>query len=235
MKIAILFLLSFNILLHAENLKIHFVGAAGEYKAEESLKAYRKLLESSFKVEVSETYTKDKSKEAPNFEKVKDADVLLVFARRLNLSKENLKILKDHLAAGKPVVGIRTASHAFQNFLELDAAYFGGSYNGHGKDMNVKMSTEDGSHEILKGVEVSGWERHDKPYYNDKNASDVKVLLKGTEPGGRVHPMAWTRERGSQKVFYTSLGLPADFKNEKFILLLNNSLKWVTNGQLEKK
>ena len=235
MKFIILFLLNFSLLLHAESLKVHFVGASKEYKAEDSLKAYKKVLEASYKIEVSETYTKDKSKEAPNFEKVKDADVLIVFARRLSLSKGNLKLFKTHLAAGKPVIGIRTASHAFQNFLELDAKFFGGSYKGHGKDMTVKMSAENSSHEILKGLQVAGWERHDKPYYNDKNAPDVKVLLKGTESGGRVHPMAWTREVGKQKFFYTSLGLPADFKDEKFITLLNNSLSWVTNGKLDKK
>ena len=235
MKLVLFFLIFFSVLLHAENLKVHFVGASKEYKAEDSLKAYKKVLEAAYKVEVSETYTKDKSKEAPNFASLKEADVLVVFARRLNLSKENLKLLKAHLESGKPVIGIRTASHAFQNFLELDAKYFGGSYKGHGKDMKVKMSTEAAAHEILKGIKVDGWERHDKPYYNDKNSSDVKVLLKGTEPGGRVHPMAWTRELDKQRIFYTSLGLPGDFKNPQFIQLLNNSLFWATNGKLEKK
>ena len=235
MKLISIILLSFSVLLHAENIKIHFVGASKEYKAEDSLKKFKELLEKEYSVAITETYTKDKSKSAPNFDKVKEADVLVVFARRLNLSKENLAILKSHLESGKPVIGIRTASHAFQNFLELDSKYFGGSYKGHGKDMKVKMSSENSSHEILKGLEVAGWERGDKPYYNDKNASDVKVLLKGTEPGGRVHPMAWTRELGKQKIFYTSLGLPADFENKNFQNLIINSLNWVTEGKLKKK
>ncbi|MCM8526714.1 MAG: ThuA domain-containing protein [Lentisphaeraceae bacterium] len=235
MKVFLILLFTTSILLHAENIKIHFVGASKEYKAEQSLKAYKQILEKTYKVSVSETYTKDKSKEAPGFEKVKEADVLLVFARRLTLNKEALSTLKAYLDSGRPVIGIRTASHAFQNFLELDKQYFGGSYNGHGKTMDVKMSTEAASHEILKGVDVTGWSRSDKPYYNDKNASDVSVLLKGTEPGGRVHPMAWTRLLGKQRIFYTSLGLPDDFKNPKFIRLLNNSLEWVSEGKLEKK
>ncbi|MCM8539515.1 MAG: ThuA domain-containing protein [Lentisphaeraceae bacterium] len=235
MKLFLVLFITLTSLLHAEKIKVHFVGAAGEYKAEESLKTYKQALEKSFDVSVTETYTKDKSKDAPGFENIKNADVLVVFARRLSLSKGNLALLKEYLESGKPVIGIRTASHAFQNFLELDKKYFGGSYKGHGKTMDVKMSTDAGSHEILKGVEVANWSRKDKPYYNDKNASDISVILKGTEPGGRVHPMAWTRVLGKQRIFYTSLGLPEDFKNEKFIQLLNNSLNWVSEGKLAKK
>lgn len=226
-------LLIFSVgILHAENVKIHFIGASQEYKAEDSLKVYKEKLEKKFKVSVSSTYTKDKSKTAPNFEMIKEADVLVVFARRLNLSKENLAILKEYLESGKPVVGIRTASHAFQNFLELDSKYFGGSYKGHGKSMQVSMSTAKMESEILKGIKVDGWVRKDKPYYNDSNSADIKILLKGTEPGGRVHPMAWSRVKGQQRLFYTSLGLPEDFKDERFISLLNNALVWVTNGKL---
>jgi len=235
MKLIFLFLLSLSVLLHADTVKIHFVGASKEYKAEDSLKAYKKVLESTFKVEVTETYTKDKSKDAPNFDKVKDADILVVFARRLTLSKDNLKLLKGHLEAGKPVIGIRTASHAFQNYLELDAKYFGGSYKGHGKDMKVEMAAQNSDDEILKGIKIQNWQRHDKPYYNDKNAADVKVLLTGKEPGGRVHPMAWSREINKQRLFYTSLGLPADFKDERFVKLLNNALGWALKGTLERK
>lgn len=235
MKCLIILFISLTTLLHAENLKVHLIGASQEYKAEESMSLYRQALEKQFSVSVTETYTKDKSKEAPGFAKVKDADVLIVFARRLSLSKGNLAILKAYVESGKPIIGIRTASHAFQNFLELDGKYFGGSYKGHGKMMDVTMSTELNSHEILNGVEVSGWSRKDKPYYNDKNASDVKVILSGKEPSGRLHPMAWTRVLGKQRVFYTSLGLPEDFQNERFLKLLNNSLNWASEGKLQKK
>lgn len=153
-------------MLHAENMRIHFIGASKEYKAEASLKSLKKLLEAKYDVTVSETYTKDKSKKAPDFAKLKDADVIVVFARRLSLSDENLAILKEYLSSKKPLIGIRTASHAFQNFLQLDKEFFGGSYKGHGKAMTVTMSSK-GKHEILNGVTAS-WTRQDKPYYNDK-------------------------------------------------------------------
>lgn len=235
MKLLIVLLLSISTLLHAEKLSVHFIGASKEYKAEDSLKVYKSILEKEFDVSVTETYTKDKSKEAPNFEKIKEADLIIVFARRLNLSKANLVVLNAHLESGKPVIGIRTASHAFQNFLEIDAKYFGGSYKGHGKMMDVKMSSAKSSHEVLKGVDLSSWSRKDKPYYNDKNAADVTVLLTGKEPGGREHPMAWVRLLDKQRIFYTSLGLPDDFKDARFISLLNNAVNWASGGKLEKK
>ncbi|MCM8529693.1 MAG: ThuA domain-containing protein [Lentisphaeraceae bacterium] len=222
-------------MLHAESLRIHLIGASKEYKAESSLKTLKKVLEEKYQVTVSETYTKDKSKKAPNFEQVKDADLVIVFARRLNLSDDNLVTLKNYLASKKPLMGFRTASHAFQNFLQLDQEYFGGSYKGHGKTMTVSMSSSESQDEILNDVVVESWTRKDKPYYNDKNAKDIKVLLTGKEPSGRVHPMAWTRELSGQKVFYTSLGLPEDFQNANFLTMIQNAINWSVSGKLSKK
>jgi hypothetical protein len=41
------------------------------------------------------------------------ADVLLVSVRRRTPPKAQLEAIRRHITAGKPVVGIRTASHAF--------------------------------------------------------------------------------------------------------------------------
>ena len=44
---------------------------------------------------------------------IDDADVLLVSVRRRALPNDELEAIRRHVAAGKAVVGIRTASHAF--------------------------------------------------------------------------------------------------------------------------
>ena len=46
--------------------------------------------------------------------------MLLVFTRRLNVDGGELERFKDYCSEGRPIVGVRTASHAFQNWLAFD-------------------------------------------------------------------------------------------------------------------
>ena len=50
----------------------------------------------------------------PGIEALKDADLLVIFARFLNPPTEQMAHLADYLARGGPVVGLRTSSHAFK-------------------------------------------------------------------------------------------------------------------------
>ena len=49
----------------------------------------------------------------PGLETITEADALLVSVRRRPLKPAQMKLLREYVAAGKPVLGIRTASHAF--------------------------------------------------------------------------------------------------------------------------
>jgi len=49
----------------------------------------------------------------PHIEEVSKADLLVVFARRIALPHKQMGIMKSYLAKGKPLIGIRTANHAF--------------------------------------------------------------------------------------------------------------------------
>jgi type 1 glutamine amidotransferase len=49
--------------------------------------------------------------------------------------------------------------------------------------------------------------------------------LTGTA-GQKTEPIAWTRMCGSSRVFYTSLGHPADFEQPQFRRLLVNAIRW---------
>ena len=46
-------------------------------------------------------------------EALKDADLLVLFSRRRFPPKDQMAAIRAHLAAGKPLLGIRTANHAF--------------------------------------------------------------------------------------------------------------------------
>src|SRR5690606_28248173 len=49
----------------------------------------------------------------PGMEPLQDADLLIVFARRIALPVDQMRAIKEYLAKGKPLIGIRTAHHAF--------------------------------------------------------------------------------------------------------------------------
>jgi len=50
----------------------------------------------------------------PGLEALKEADLMIIFTRFRNLPDEQMKYIVDYLEQGKPVIGIRTATHAFQ-------------------------------------------------------------------------------------------------------------------------
>ena len=55
----------------------------------------------------------------------------IFYTRRLQIEGESLDAVKKFVKSGKPIVGIRTASHGFQNYLQMDKDVFGGNYGGH--------------------------------------------------------------------------------------------------------
>jgi type 1 glutamine amidotransferase len=157
---------------------------------------------------------------------------LVVYARRLELSGAQLKMVKDYIASGRPVIGIRTASHAFQNYLEFDRDVLGGSYSGHlGDEKGIKVIVNNGTarHPVMSGV--YGWTRSGKLYRNKELEKGVEMLLAG-QGTKETHPLAWVRTIGKQRVFYTSMGLPEDFSNDTFNKLLINAVEWTTGRTL---
>lgn len=49
----------------------------------------------------------------PGLESLKSADLLVIFTRFRNLPDDQLKHVADYVETGKPIVGLRTATHAF--------------------------------------------------------------------------------------------------------------------------
>ncbi len=154
-----------------------------------------------------------------------DTDVLLVFTRRLTMAGPELERIRRYCAAGKPVVGIRTASHAFQQWLEFDREILGGHYDGHfssGPLCHVDVVAADD--EILSGV--LPFNSQGSLYRTAPLAADAQLLLNGrTEE--QTEPVAWTRASAEcGRVFYTSLGHQKDFWELDFLRLIENALLW---------
>jgi putative membrane-bound dehydrogenase-like protein len=219
----------------AKKLKVVMVSGSFEYKSDDSLAAFKKHLEANYPVECVLVSAKgEKDAALPGLEALDTADVAVFFTRRLQIDGDSLERVKKYVKSGKPVVGVRTASHGFQKWLEMDTEVLGGDYKGHfGAGVAEVRPTDKGKdHPVLKGV--SAFKTNGSLYKNPNVAADVSVLLQGTM-GKESEPVAWTRETGGRRVFYTSLGHPDDFKDDNFVRLLTNGLAWATKSEWKAK
>jgi type 1 glutamine amidotransferase len=100
----------------------HIVLVSGdeEYRSEEALPQLGKILarHHGFKCTVLFAIGDDgtinpNASNIPGLEALKTADLMVIFTRFRNLPDDQMKHIVDYLNAGKPVVGIRTATHAF--------------------------------------------------------------------------------------------------------------------------
>ncbi len=166
------------------------------------------------------------------------ADALVLYARREPLTPAQKQDVQAFLQAGKPLIALRTASHAFSPRGDLpqgmvrwdtfDAEVLGGSYHGHltdGSRVRV-VSDHNASHPILAGLDSDHWESDSALYLVAPIDPAAQVLLTGGKDGDREQPVAWTRQFGKAPVFYTSLGSPADFQMGVFQHLMSNAVSW---------
>ena len=222
-----------------------------EYKTEVTLPAFAKsdLEPLGFQVTIVHADSKDKNRFPGIVEALKKADILFVSVRRRLPPKDQLDAIRAHVAAGKPVVGIRTASHAFSlrdetlrkaalasgldEWPEFDAQVLGGHYtNHHGAGPKTAVSIADGAkdHSILRGLSVAELTGNGSLYLVRPLSSSATPILIGTVEGKEPEPIAYTNIAGPKKarVFYTSFGHPQDFENPQFRKLLVNAIFWTT-------
>jgi putative membrane-bound dehydrogenase-like protein len=208
-------------------LTVCLVSGSVEYQSDASLAAFQEYLEKKHGIRCTRAFRKADD-DLPGLENLESCDVMLLFTRRLTISGEQLERVKKYCRAGKPVVAVRTASHAFQNWLALDKEVLGGNYKNHypeGPPCQVQVVEKARDHPVLQGF--TPYPSVASLYKNTGLAKDTEVLLMGSIPG-HTEPLAWTRLHNGGRVFYTSLGHPRDFENESFRRLLTNALYWTT-------
>ena len=212
-------------------LKVVMLSGAFEYRSHETLPILKKRLEADLQATCTLLQArKRKGHDVPGMEALDDADVLVVFMRRQSLRADQLRRFKAWCEAGKPVVGIRTASHAVQTWLVFDKLVLGGNYRGHyrgGPDCKVTLTEAGKKHPILQGVEpfVSKGS-----LYKNTGLKATHVLMYGEIPDHR-EPVAWTHTYKGGRIFYTSLGHQADFQNPHFLRMLTNAVRWAAGRQ----
>ncbi|WP_428304300.1 ThuA domain-containing protein [Lacipirellula sp.] len=205
-------------------LRVCMLSGSEEYKSDESLAAFQAEVERNYPIKCSRAFATAVDN-LLNLDALSSCDVMLLFTRRLKIDGKQLDAVKEYCLSGRPIVGLRTASHAFENWLDLDRQVFGGDYRGHyGSGVFTRISLVETKHPALAGV--TPFESSEKLYKNPQLAPDTTLLLRGDRESHQ-EPVAWTRINNGGRVFYTSLGGPSDFKTTQFRKLLINAIFWV--------
>lgn len=230
-----------------------FVTGDHEYSGELTLPLIAAELEKNYgiRTKVLKAYPDyNGEKDIPGLEALREADLAVFFLRWRQLPQEQLNFIDDYLKSGKPVMGFRTTTHAF-NYPDGDDRKrwnafgefafgappgWGGTaqhtHYGHKSTTDVSVIPEAAKNPILTGVapafHVSSWLYRVLPDYPAKGA--VPLLMGhaiNPDKPAIDNPVAWTwKNQWGGKAFLTTLGHPEDFQVEAFQRLVINAIHW---------
>ena len=185
---------------------------------------------------------KEDRNDFPGLEALRGADLLVISVRRRTPKKAQLNAVRDYVKSGRPIVGLRTASHAFDRkppgddyaaWPKFDDEILGGDYQGHygGQTKALVRLTKAGrKHPIMRGVTTDEFPVTTHLYRNRNMAATTTTLMTGQVAGREktTEPVCWVNDRKGQRVFYTSLGGPGDFRIAAFRRVLLGAICWTT-------
>lgn len=204
---------------------------------------------------INPTKNPEKKKDGlPGLEVLKDTDVAIFFVRWLSLEGEQYQQIMSYVKAGKPVVCLRTSTHAFiypkaHEKRPLTFSFgkdaFGTPYKMHLAGA-TKLSIAEGveKHPILTGV-TGEWNSSGTLYLTDLQPGATPLIL-GTGKSGvakegvrknmygthkvkstMTDSVAWTwKNKWGGKTFGTSLGHENDFAQPMSMRVLINGIHW---------
>ena len=156
----------------------HIVLIAGddEYRSEELVPQLAKILALHHGFTCTVLFAVDKDDgtvfpgardNIPGLEALETADLMVLFARARELPDEQMKYIVDYTNSGRPIMGLRTATHAFMYREHLDSPY-------------AKYSSRDTEFEGGYGRQVLGetWINH---YGRHKKESTRGLIVEGME------------------------------------------------------
>jgi type 1 glutamine amidotransferase/nicotinamidase-related amidase len=232
--------------------RVVFISAENEYQAAETLPDFAKDLQMEYGLacEILQGSTDGDSKERnyiSGMESLTAADLAVLFVRRRAFPAKQMQYFRNYLGRGKPLVALRTASHAFDTrgdvpaghieWREFDSEVLGGNYHGHygsGPIGTVTVAARAEGHSILSGIETP-FTSNGSLYQASPLAESAQCLLLASIPDREPEPVAWTNRYKNARVFYTSLGHPDDFANPQFCRLLVNAVFWAMDTPMPKE
>jgi hypothetical protein len=190
----------------------HIVMISGdeEYRSEEALPQLAKILSThhGFKCTVLFSQNPDKpgiidanfGGNIPGLEALETADMMIIFTRFRALPDNQMKFIDGYLKTGKPVIGMRTATHAFNFGKDSESNFKHYNYNYKGN----KTEWEGGFGRFILG---ETWISH---HGHHKHQSSLGIIADGAEShpitNGIVSGDVW----GATDVYGVRLPLPED-------------------------
>lgn len=227
-----------------------FVTGDDEYRSEITMPMIARILEARFglRTSIARAAPRPQTKDhIEGLEALDSADLMVLYTRFRALPDDQLRRILAFTRSGKPMIGLRTSTHAFlypdgspHRALndEFGRDVFGQRWiTHHGPRSTTRVSRLEAQadHPVLRGVQpfhARSWLYHVAPLHGDGNV----VLLEGTSEGSDkvaraaefplTQPVAWTRTYGGARVFFTTLGHPEDFTHESMRRLLVNAVLW---------
>lgn len=120
---------------------IVFVTGDDEYRSEEGMPIMAKILAKhhGFKCTVLFAVDKDTGEihpgksNIPNLDMLQDADLMVLFIRFRNLPDDQMKHIIDYTNSGKPIIGLRTSTHAFNYPSDSESPFYKYTWNNQGE------------------------------------------------------------------------------------------------------
>jgi hypothetical protein len=233
-----------NLVLAAElaTPRLLMVIAEKEYGTRQTLPAFAEAhLAERFVIDSVTAPDEDGRDNLAGLEDAEDYDLILLSVRRRAPKVEQLAAFRRYVAAGKPLVVIRTSCHAFSLRGEpppeghavwehFDTEVLGCHYANHHKNGIVTTVQRDpnaaAAVPLLQGVTLP-FASGGSLYLVNPLTDATTPLLTGAIDGKPAEPVAWTATSpGGGRVFATTLGHESDFANESFCRLLVNGIAW---------
>lgn len=185
---------------------IVLVGGDEEYRSEESLPQLGKILSQrhGFKCTVlfaidpkTGEINPDITNNIPGLEALDSADLMIIQTRFRDLPDDQMKHIVDYLDTGKPIIGLRTATHAF-NFPK------GGTYAKYGWNYTGQDYAKGFGKQILGETWVQHWGKHGVQSTRGMFAPNMAghAILRGIKDDGSI----W----GPTDVYEVTRPLPGD-------------------------
>jgi type 1 glutamine amidotransferase len=229
-----------------------FVCGDHEYSGEETLPLLAAVLEKNygFRTKILKSFPdQNAEKNIPQLEVLAKANLAVFFLRWRLLPPEQVAYIDAYVKSGKPIMGLRTSTHAF-NYSKEDSLFnfnqfaewafgappgwgaFGHTHYGHKSSTDATVIATKKMHPILTGVDsnfhVRSWLYRVLPNYPVKGA-DWLIMGKSVNPDkpAEDQPIAWTWQNEYKgRVFFTTMGHPEDFAVEAFQRLMVNAIHW---------
>lgn len=156
-------------------------------------------------------------------ENIKKYDLVIIYATRLTMNKDQEQGLTSFVDSGKGLVGIHCATDTFRE----DDAYWklvGGRFRTHGHE-TFQVNVTAKRNVIVEGM--SSFQIDDETYCDDFHPDSKCITIMRREKDSE--PAAWIQYYGKGRVFVTGLGhgKPA-WENPAWQQLITKASEWAT-------